>query len=416
MAIELKAPAFPESVADGEIASWHKGVGDSVKRDELLVEIETDKVVMEVVAPVNGVLTEILKAEGETILSEELIARIEEGSATAADARAPAAAAAPATAPVAEPATATAVDASLLGPAARKLAEEENIDLSQVTGTGKGGRLLKEDLLRLLKEGAAAPAPSAPVATPAAAPATALPEMLGHSSERVERRVPMTRMRKRIAERLLSASQDTAMLTTFNEVNMASIMALRAKYKDQFEKTHNGTRLGFMGFFVKTACEALKRFPEVNASIDGDDVVYHGYQDIGVAVSTANGLVVPVLRDADFMSIADVEAQIRDYGLRARDGKLSIEEMTGGTFTITNGGVFGSLMSTPILNPPQTGILGMHKIQERPMAVNGEVVIQPMMYLALSYDHRLVDGKSAVQFLVAIKDLLEDPARVLLQI
>lgn len=417
MAIELKAPAFPESVADGEIACWHKGVGDSVNRDELLVEIETDKVVMEVVAPVNGVLTEILKAEGETILSDELIARIEEGAATtkaAASAGEPAAAAEPATAPVAEPAPAPAVDASLLGPAARKLAEEENIDLSQVTGTGKDGRILKEDLLRFLKDGAAVPVSQAPAAAPA--PAAALPEVLGHSSERVERRVPMTRMRKRIAERLLSVSRDTAMLTTFNEVNMAPIMALRAQYKDQFVKTHNGTRLGFMGFFVKTACEALKRFPEVNASIDGDDVVYHGYQDIGVAVSTANGLVVPVLRDADFMSIADVEAQIRDYGLRARDGKLSIEEMTGGTFTITNGGVFGSLMSTPILNPPQTGILGMHKIQERPMVVNGEVVIQPMMYLALSYDHRLVDGKSAVQFLVAIKDLLEDPARVLLQI
>jgi 2-oxoglutarate dehydrogenase E2 component (dihydrolipoamide succinyltransferase) len=298
------------------------------------------------------------------------------------------------------------------------LAEEHSIDLSRVTGTGKDGRILKEDLLSFLKDGAAAPPPTAPAAAPAAAPApaAALPEVLGHSSERVERRVPMTRMRKRIAERLLSVSRDTAMLTTFNEVNMAPIMALRAQYKDQFEKTHNGTRLGFMGFFVKTACEALKRFPEVNASIDGDDVVYHGYQDIGVAVSTANGLVVPVLRDADFMSIADVEAKVRDYGLRARDGKLSIEEMTGGTFTITNGGVFGSLMSTPILNPPQTGILGMHKIQDRPMAVNGEVVIQPMMYLALSYDHRLVDGKSAVQFLVAIKDLLEDPARVLLQI
>jgi 2-oxoglutarate dehydrogenase E2 component (dihydrolipoamide succinyltransferase) len=413
MAIELKAPAFPESVADGEIACWHKSVGDSVNRDELLVEIETDKVVLEVVAPVNGVLTEILKAEGETILSAELIARIEEGEAATA---APAMAAEPAAS--AEPATAPAVDTSRLGPAARKLAEEHSIDLSRVTGTGKDGRILKEDLLSFLKDGAAAPPPTAPAAAPAAAPApaAALPEVLGHSSERVERRVPMTRMRKRIAERLLGVSRDTAMLTTFNEVNMAPIMALRAQYKDQFEKTHNGTRLGFMGFFVKTACEALKRFPEVNASIDGDDVVYHGYQDIGVAVSTANGLVVPVLRDADFMSIADVEAQIRDYGLRARDGKLSIEEMTGGTFTITNGGVFGSLMSTPILNPPQTGILGMHKIQERPMAVNGEVLIQPMMYLALSYDHRLVDGKSAVQFLVTIKDLLEDPARVLLQI
>jgi 2-oxoglutarate dehydrogenase E2 component (dihydrolipoamide succinyltransferase) len=423
MAIELKAPTFPESVADGEIAVWHKSAGDSVARDELVVEIETDKVVIEVVAPVNGVLLEILKPEGETILSEELIAVIEEGATAApgASAEAPATAAASAatTAPADQATAVAAVDASLLGPAARKLAEEENINLSLVTGTGKDGRILKEDLLRFLKEDVAAPAPAvtAPAAAaPTAAVADKLPQVVGHSSERVERRVPMTRMRKRIAERLLSASQDTAMLTTFNEVNMAPVMALRAQYKEQFEKAHNGTRLGFMGFFVKTACEALKRFPEVNASIDGDDVVYHGYQDIGVAVSTQNGLVVPVLRDADFMSIADVEAQVRDYGLRARDGKLTIDEMTGGTFTITNGGVFGSLMSTPILNPPQTGILGMHKIQERPMAVNGEVVIQPMMYLALSYDHRLVDGKSAVQFLVAIKDLLEDPARVLLQI
>jgi 2-oxoglutarate dehydrogenase E2 component (dihydrolipoamide succinyltransferase) len=423
MAIELKAPTFPESVADGEIAVWHKSAGDSVARDELVVEIETDKVVIEVVAPVNGVLLEILKPEGETILSEELIAVIEEGATAApgASAEAPATAAASAatTAPADQATAVAAVDASLLGPAARKLAEEENINLSLVTGTGKDGRILKEDLLRFLKEDVAAPAPAvtAPAAAaPTAAIADKLPQVVGHSSERVERRVPMTRMRKRIAERLLSASQDTAMLTTFNEVNMAPVMALRAQYKEQFEKAHNGTRLGFMGFFVKTACEALKRFPEVNASIDGDDVVYHGYQDIGVAVSTQNGLVVPVLRDADFMSIADVEAQVRDYGLRARDGKLTIDEMTGGTFTITNGGVFGSLMSTPILNPPQTGILGMHKIQERPMAVNGEVVIQPMMYLALSYDHRLVDGKSAVQFLVAIKDLLEDPARVLLQI
>jgi 2-oxoglutarate dehydrogenase E2 component (dihydrolipoamide succinyltransferase) len=419
MAIELKAPTFPESVADGEIAVWHKSAGDSVARDELVVEIETDKVVIEVVAPVNGVLLEILKPEGETILSEELIAVIEEGATAApgASAEAPATAAASAatTAPADQATAVAAVDASLLGPAARKLAEEENINLSLVTGTGKDGRILKEDLLRFLKEDVAAPAPAV-TAPAAAAVADTLPQVVGHSSERVERRVPMTRMRKRIAERLLSASQDTAMLTTFNEVNMAPVMALRAQYKEQFEKAHNGTRLGFMGFFVKTACEALKRFPEVNASIDGDDVVYHGYQDIGVAVSTQNGLVVPVLRDADFMSIADVEAQVRDYGLRARDGKLTIDEMTGGTFTITNGGVFGSLMSTPILNPPQTGILGMHKIQERPMAVNGEVVIQPMMYLALSYDHRLVDGKSAVQFLVAIKDLLEDPARVLLQI
>jgi 2-oxoglutarate dehydrogenase E2 component (dihydrolipoamide succinyltransferase) len=406
MVTEIKAPTFPESVADGEIATWHKQAGDAVSRDELLVEIETDKVVMEVVSPVDGVLAKVLKAEGDTVLSGELIAQIEEGEGKRA--------AAPAAAQPEPAAAASPADETQLGPAARRLVEEHNVDLSQVTGTGKGGRVLKEDVMQHIK--AAEPAPAAPVAAPAPAAAAALPQALGHSSERVERRVPMTRMRKRIAERLTSVSQDTAMLTTFNEVNMAPVMALRSKYKDQFEKNHNGTRLGFMGFFVKSACEALKRFPEVNASVDGDDVVYHGYQDIGVAVSTENGLVVPVLRDADFMSIADVEAQIRDYGLRARDGKLSIEEMTGGTFTITNGGVFGSLMSTPILNPPQTGILGMHKIQERPMAVNGEVVILPMMYLALSYDHRLIDGKGAVQFLVAIKDLLEDPARILLQL
>ena len=434
MAIELKAPAFPESVADGEIATWHKSPGDTVSRDELLVEIETDKVVMEVVAPVDGVLTDILKQEGEVILSEEVIARIEEGSVASAGSAEPSPATTSASgteAPAAEPEpTLDAAPADVqLGPAARRLAEEENIDLSKVSGTGKDGRITKEDLVKHLKSAAATPETSVAPGTPAAgapvaasagktAPAAtgSLPEVLGPSSERVERRVAMTRMRKRIAERLLSVSQDTAMLTTFNEVNMAPIMALRSKYKEQFEKTHNGTRLGFMGFFVKTVCEALKRFPAVNSSIDGDDIVYHGYQDIGVAVSTENGLVVPVLRDADFMSIADVEAQVRDYGLRARDGKLTIDEMTGGTFTITNGGVFGSLLSTPILNPPQTGILGMHKIQDRPMAVDGEVVVLPMMYLALSYDHRLIDGKDAVQFLVAIKDLLEDPARILLQL
>jgi 2-oxoglutarate dehydrogenase E2 component (dihydrolipoamide succinyltransferase) len=414
MAIEIKAPAFPESVADGEVATWHKSAGDAVKRDELLVEIETDKVVMEVLAPVDGVLTEIVKGEGEVILSDEVIGRIEAGAS--ASAPAPAQTPAPAASAAADPGAST---EPRLGPAARRMADENKIDLSQVSGTGKDGLITKEDLVQHIKTLDAEPAPAVPTAAAPASKAAAsgaLPEVLGHSSERVERRVPMTRMRKRIAERLLSVSQDTAMLTTFNEVNMAPVMALRAKYKEQFEKIHNGTRLGFMGLFVKAACEALKRFPAVNASIDGDDVVYHGYQDIGVAVSTGNGLVVPVLRDADFMSVADVEAKVRDLGLRARDGKLSIEDMIGGTFTITNGGVFGSLLSTPILNPPQTGILGMHKIQERPMAVNGEVVILPMMYLALSYDHRLVDGKDAVQCLVAIKDLLEDPARVLLQL
>lgn len=403
MAIEIKAPAFPESVADGEVATWHKAEGDTVERDELLVEIETDKVVMEVVAPESGVLTKIAAAEGETIESEAILAVLEPGAVASAPAKASAPAAA-----------AASDDADMpMGPAVRALMDEHKLDPAAVKGTGKGGRITKEDVLAHLD---AAPAPKAPAAaTPAVAPAPA-PVASGPSGERVEKRVPMTRMRARIAERLLNASQQTAMLTTFNEVNMAPLMKLRSQYKDQFEKTHNGTRLGFMGFFVKACCEALKRFPEVNASIDGNDVVYHGYQDIGVAVSTDDGLVVPILRDADFMSIADVEAAIRDLGLKARNKKLTIDEMTGGTFTVSNGGVFGSLLSTPILNPPQTGILGMHTIQERPVAINGQVVIQPMMYLALSYDHRLIDGKTAVQFLVTVKGLIEDPARILLQL
>ncbi|GAB3277087.1 2-oxoglutarate dehydrogenase complex dihydrolipoyllysine-residue succinyltransferase [Parahaliea aestuarii] len=406
MAHKIKAPTFPESVADGEIAVWHKQEGEAVARDELLVEIETDKVVMEVVAPEDGVLTKIYASEGDTIESDQLLADLEIGASADAGSAPAAKEAAPA------PAASTAGDSAaepLLGPAARQMVEEHKLDASQISGTGKGGRVTKEDVLNHLKDAPKAAKTAAPA--PAAAPAASTP-----TGERVEKRVPMTRMRARIAQRLLQASQETAMLTTFNEVNMAPVMELRSKYKDQFEKTHNGTRLGFMGFFVKACCEALKRFPEVNASIDGNDVVYHGYQDIGVAVSTEGGLVVPVLRDADFMSLADVEAAIRDLGLKARDNKLSIDDMTGGTFTVTNGGVFGSLMSTPILNPPQTGILGMHKIQERPMAVNGKVEILPMMYLALSYDHRLIDGKTAVQFLVAVKDLIEDPARILLQL
>jgi 2-oxoglutarate dehydrogenase E2 component (dihydrolipoamide succinyltransferase) len=405
MAIEIKAPAFPESVADGEVAAWHKAEGEAVSRDELIVEIETDKVVMEVVAPEDGVLTKIHAQEGDTIESEQLLATLEQGAAASA-----------ATPAGAEAAPASAVAgsdddlAALLGPAARQLVEEHKLDISTITGTGKNGRITKEDIVKHMKS-----SPTAGV--PAAGAAAAVPAApIAPTGERIEKRVPMTRMRAKIAERLLNATQETAMLTTFNEVNMAPMMALRSKYKEQFEKAHNGTRLGFMGMFVKAACEALKRFPEVNASIDGNDVVYHGYQDVGVAVSTEGGLVVPVVRDADFMSVADIEAAIKDLGLRARDNKLTIEDMTGGTFTVTNGGVFGSLLSTPILNPPQTGILGMHKIQERPMAVNGEVVILPMMYLALSYDHRLIDGKTAVQFLVAIKDLIEDPARILLQL
>ena len=412
MSIEIKAPTFPESVADGTVATWHKKPGEAVKRDELIVDIETDKVVLEVVAPADGSIAEIIKGEGETVLSNEVIARFVEGAAAGVPvAGTPAAGAPAAAAPVTAPAIAAAPVAAaadkLVNPAARKMAEENNVNTATVSGSGKDGRVTKEDVANHLKS---APAASAPVAAPS--PVASI-EAVG---DRVEKRVPMTRLRKRIAERLLEASNTTAMLTTFNEVNMGPVMALRAKYKDQFEKTHNGSRLGFMSFFVKAAAEALRRFPSVNASIDNNDVVYHGYQDIGVAVSTDKGLVVPVLRNAENMSLATIENTIRDFGLRARDGKLGIEEMSGGTFTITNGGVFGSLLSTPILNLPQSAILGMHKIQERPMAVNGKVEILPMMYLALSYDHRLLDGKEAVQFLVTIKDLLEDPARILLEI
>ncbi|MDA9941923.1 2-oxoglutarate dehydrogenase complex dihydrolipoyllysine-residue succinyltransferase [Luminiphilus sp.] len=412
MTIEIKAPTFPESVADGVVSAWHKAAGESVARDELLVEIETDKVVMEVVAPAPGVIDAILIGEGETILSEALLATLVEGEAAVV----PQASAAPdsdSPAPVAiAAAEAAASDSVPMGPAVRTLLDEHGLEATQIAASGKGGRLLKEDVLAHLAglAGAEEKTRAVPVAD-----AEGL-EVTGPTSERIEKRVPMTRMRARIAERLLVATQQTAMLTTFNEVNMAPLMKLRRQYRDQFEAAHNGTRLGFMGFFVRAACEALKRFPAVNASIDGNDVVYHGYQDIGVAVSVDEGLVVPILRDADFMSIADIEAAVHDLGVKARDKKLTIEEMTGGTFTVSNGGVFGSLLSTPILNPPQTGILGMHTIQERPIAMEGEVVIQPMMYLALSYDHRLVDGKTAVQFLVAIKGLIEDPARILLQL
>lgn len=415
MTIEIKAPTFPESVQDGTIVSWHKKAGETVSRDELLVEVETDKVVLEVVAPADGVLNAILKEEGDVVESNEILGNIGEGSGATHDAGTSGAAA--------SSASASSGGDVIAAPAARKLAQEKGVDLSLVTGTGKGGRITKDDVVnytpassKAMKPEAPSPSPAAVSSSPKASSVPANPLADVPQGERIEKRVPMTRLRARIAERLLEATQSTAMLTTFNEVNMAPVMALRKKYKDQFEKVHNGTRLGFMGFFVKAAVEALRRFPAVNASIDGHDVVYHGYQDIGVAVSTEKGLVVPVLRNTEHMGLADVEAGIRDFGLRARDGKLGIEEMTGGTFTITNGGVFGSLLSTPILNPPQSAILGMHKIQERPMAVNGEVKVLPMMYLALSYDHRIIDGKDAVQFLVAIKDLLEDPARILLEI
>ena len=409
MSVEIKAPVFPESVADGTIATWHKQPGEAVSRDELLVDIETDKVVLEVVAQNDGVITEILKAEGETILSAEVIAKFENGAAGSA-------------APAAEEAAPAVQEASRddgkVNPAAKKLAEENNLELSAVTGTGKDGRITKEDVVNHLKSApAAAPAPAPEPAPAASAPAQApINPMPSFSAGRMEKRVPMTRIRSTIAKRLVSAQQNAAMLTTYNEVDMTAVMALRKQYKAAFEKRHDGVRLGFMSFFAKAATEALKRFPSVNASIDGGDIVYHGYQDIGVAVSTEKGLVVPILRDVDAMGLADIEGSIVEYANKAREGKLAIEEMQGGTFTITNGGTFGSLLSTPILNPPQTAIMGMHKIQDRPMAVDGQVVIRPMMYLALSYDHRMIDGKEAVQFLVAIKDLLEDPARILLDI
>lgn len=409
MAIEIKAPTFPESVADGTVATWHKKPGEVVKRDELIVDIETDKVVIEVLAEADGVLAEIIKNEGDTVLSNELLGKLNEGGAAAPAAPA---AAAPAAAPAAQAAAPAAAggDDAILSPAARKLAEEAGIDPNSIAGTGKGGRVTKEDVVAAVEAKKNAPAaPAKPAAPAAEAPIFA-------AGDCVEKRVPMTRLRAKVAERLVEAQSAMAMLTTFNEVNMKPIMDLRSKYKDLFEKKHNGVRLGFMSFFVKAATEALKRFPGVNASIDGNDIVYHGYQDIGVAVSSDRGLVVPVLRNAEFMSLAEIEGGIANFGKKAKEGKLTIEDMTGGTFTISNGGVFGSLLSTPIVNPPQTAILGMHKIQERPMAVNGQVVILPMMYLALSYDHRLIDGKEAVSFLVAIKDLLEDPARLLLDV
>jgi 2-oxoglutarate dehydrogenase E2 component (dihydrolipoamide succinyltransferase) len=399
--IEIKTPEFPESIADGEIATWHVALGASVKRDEVLVDIETDKVVLEVVAPEDGKLTKILKEAGDTVLAEEVLGEFEPGAVTVS------------AEPVVAAAETSVGDSEALeqmtSPAAKKLAEENNIDLAAIQGSGKGGRITKEDVLKAVAA-LEQPEPVTPAATNTATVPATVP------GERVERRVPMTRLRASIARRLVDAQQTAAMLTTFNEVDMHAIMDLRTQYRDDFEKAHNGTRLGFMSFFVRASIEALKRFPAVNASIDGSDIVYHGYQDIGVAVGSPRGLVVPVIREADSLTLAELEDQVRAYGIKARDGKLSIDEMSGGTFTISNGGVFGSLLSTPILNPPQTAILGMHKIQERPMAIDGEVQIRPMMYLALSYDHRLIDGSEAVRFLVTIKDFLEEPARILLDI
>ena len=403
--MEIKAPTFPESIDEGTLAAWHKQPGEAVQRDEMLADIETDKVVIEIVAPVAGTLTEIVKPEGETVLSDEVIAQFEPGAAGAEP---------PSGAPRAAPA---AVEVGI-SPAARKLAEEKGIDITTLNGSGRGGRITKADVSRAASAPSVSQA-STPPAAPVSAPAPQAPAAAADPvslTDRVERRVPMTRLRASVAQRLLEAQRNAAMLTTFNEVNMEPVMTLRARHRDAFERAHNGTRLGFMGFFVRASVEALKRFPLVNACIDGDEVVYHGFYDIGVAVSTERGLVVPVLRDADALGIAQIEEQIAGFGARARDNKLTIEEMTGGTFTISNGGVFGSLLSTPILNPPQTAILGMHKIEQRPVVEDGEIVARPMMYLALTYDHRLIDGQEAVRFLVTIKELLEDPARILLEI
>jgi 2-oxoglutarate dehydrogenase E2 component (dihydrolipoamide succinyltransferase) len=404
--IEIKAPQFPESIADGEVAVWHVAVGEAVRRDQVLVDIETDKVVLEVVAPSDGMLTVIHKAEGDTVLAEEVLGEFEAGEVAVAapDDAAPAAAV-----PVVQSSTDEAPSAeTIASPAAKKMADENEIDVTRIEGTGKGGRVTKEDILKVVAqlEGQKEKIASTTM--------SGLPSTI--DNERIERRVPMTRLRASIARRLVEAQQTAAMLTTFNEIDMQAIMDLRARYKDDFAKFHNGTKLGFMSFFIRASVEALKRFPAVNASIDGSDIVYHGYQDIGVAVGSPRGLVVPVIREADSLTIAELEDQVREFGKKAQEGKLSIEDMTGGTFTISNGGTFGSLLSTPILNPPQTGILGMHKIQERPVAVNGEVVIRPMMYVALSYDHRLIDGQEAVRFLVTLKDFLEEPARILLDL
>lgn len=418
MASEVAVPTFPESVSDGTLVSWRKQPGEAVKRGDVLADVETDKVVFEVPAADDGVLQEIIVPEGTTVTSGQVIGRIGAGPAKAATAK-PAAEAkpAPAQAPPAEAAPAKSSEPAVM-PAARRAMAERGISRAAVSGSGKGGRVLKEDVLKEVEapRPAEPPPPRAAEAPAAAAPPTpsAVVELstVG-TAGRPEKRVPMTRLRARIAERLVEAQQTAAILTTFNEVNMQPVMELRNRYRDAFEREHK-IKLGFMSFFVKASVEALKRFPEVNASIEGTDIIYHGYHDIGIAVSSPRGLVVPILRDADRMDMATIEARIKEYADKAQAGTLAIVDITGGTFTITNGGIFGSLVSTPILNPPQSAILGMHKIQDRPMAENGAVVIRPMMYLALSYDHRIVDGREAVRFLVTIKEMIEDPARLLL--
>ena len=392
MIVEVNVPVFAESITEGTLLAWHKKAGEAVARDEVLVDIETDKVVLEVPAPQAGVLVEIIVNEGDTVTSQQVLAKIDTEAVVVVAAQ-PAAAPAPAAA-----APASNAQAGVAMPAAAKLAAEKGVDVSSVQGSGRDGRVLKEDVQK------------APAAPKAAAPAAPVP-----AGARPEERVPMSRLRTRVAERLLASQQENAILTTFNEVNMKPVMDLRAKYKEKFEKEH-GVKLGFMSFFVKAAVAALKKFPVVNASVDGKDIVYHGYFDIGIAIGSPRGLVVPILRDADQMSIADIERAIVDYAVKAKDGKIAIEDLTGGTFSITNGGTFGSMMSTPIINPPQSAILGMHATKERAVVENGQVVVRPMMYLALSYDHRIIDGREAVLTLVTIKDLLEDPARLLLDL
>lgn len=405
--MEIKAPKFPESISEGELTKWYCNEGDYVERDALLADVETEKTTIEIVAQASGTVTRLLKQEGDLVESEEMLCEIDET----------------ATSPGTTNEAVAAPDASdeqevAASPAARKLASEHDLDLTQVNGTGRSGMVTKDDVTRTLEEISQPTSAKDASVAPDIGTTNALEPAASVSSAgaREERRVPMTRMRATIARRLVEVQQTSAMLTTFNEANMAPIMRMRRQYQDEFVARHNGTRLGFMSFFVRAAVEALKRYPAVNASIDGDDVVYHGYYDIGVAVSTERGLVVPVVRDADALGLHQIEDQIVDYGQRARDNKLAIEDMTGGTFTISNGGVFGSLLSTPILNPPQTAILGMHKIQDRPVVEDGDIVARPMMYLALSYDHRLIDGQEAVQFLVTLKSMIEDPARILLEL
>lgn len=401
MLVEVKVPVFSESVTEGTLLNWQKKVGERVERDEVLIEVETDKVVLEVTAPQSGVLKEIKKNAGDVVESEELLAIIDtEAAAAAPAAEAPAAAATPAAQPAA-----AAVTSDALSPAVRKMVAETGVNPEEIAGTGKGGRVTKGDVIEHLEKGKPAAA-----AAPAPKPVAPLP-----AGARPEQRVPMTRIRQRIAERLKEAQNTAAMLTTFNEVNMQPVMDLRKKYQDAFTKKH-GVKLGFMSFFVKAATEALKEFPIINASVDGTDIIYHGYFDIGIAVATDRGLVVPILRDTDTMSLADIEKAIGDFATRARSNKLTLEDMSGGTFSITNGGIFGSMLSTPIINQPQSAILGMHNIVERAVVENGQIVIRPMMYLALSYDHRIIDGAEAVRFLVKIRDLLQDPARFLLDV